>query len=457
MKNIIFFAKLLSVVITFLTSQMVLAAQPVFTFTPTTATILQLYANDTATVKYIVQNQSHQPHTIKMVAITGITQVTSAGNCSNPFVLGFKQSCKLTLTVNASQLGSGVHTGPVVCQQGPDGNPSPFLCVRPSLANILNITILPFPQYTVISKAGAQGTVTPGGSQKVIRGNSLLFKATAKANYVVYQWLLDGVVAQTGGTSFLLANITANHQLQVTFTSASVFYSGAQNGKVYYSFNEGVNWTATPQRPASSNPINSVFVTANTLYTGNANGFVYYSTNNGASWQVTRAPDGTEVNSVFARSGILYAGTNNGFVYHSSNNGTSWQRTSAPDGSALNAIFATSTRLYAGTANGNVYYSANKGASWLVFNGKPDGSAIRSIFISNGNVYVGTVNEYAYSSPTGGGSWSAFSQTVYSLFVEAMANITYAATQGGYVYSITGGTELGFVDYTMLNSLYVLN
>ncbi|MDR3476714.1 MAG: sialidase family protein, partial [Gammaproteobacteria bacterium] len=46
---------------------------------------------------------------------------------------------------------------------------------------------------------------------------ALTFNATPTTGYSVNQWLVDGTVAQSGGTSFTLSNITANHSLQVTF------------------------------------------------------------------------------------------------------------------------------------------------------------------------------------------------------------------------------------------------
>lgn len=110
-----------------------------------------------------------------------------------------------------------------------------------------------------------------------------------------------------------------------------------------------------------------------------------------------------------------------------------------------------------GTELGNVYYSINNGVTWVSINGQPDGSSVQNVFIGGSTIYVSTQNEFAYSSLalTGGGSWNTIAQTVYSLFVTS-ASTLYAGTQGGYVYSITAGEELGFVAYTPINSVYVL-
>lgn len=360
----------------------VFAGTPLFTITPITPTTIQVPIVSAFTVQYVVQNQSARPHTLIMRPINGITQVTSAGNCANPFVLGAKQSCMLTLTINGSQISGAINEGPQICQQGPDGRPNPQLCYQPSPANVLQVSSTPITQ---------------------------------------------------------------------------IFYSGAQNGTVYYSFNNGATWNAiTP--PANTSPINSIVATTNNLYAGAANGFIYYTANNGMTWSTTSSPDGSSVNSVFSTTTTLYAGTINGFVYYSINNGNTWNQTSAPDGSSVTAVFAASNGLYAGTANGNVFYSINNGASWSAINEQPDGRGIRSIFVANSTLFVNTANEYAYSSSSlsGGGTWTAFAQSVYSLFVNSTGSIFYGGTQSGYVYSITDSTELGFITYTPINSIFVL-
>lgn len=43
----------------------------------------------TAMVQYQVTNESRKTHTLMMIPVPGITQITTAGNCSNPFTLGY--------------------------------------------------------------------------------------------------------------------------------------------------------------------------------------------------------------------------------------------------------------------------------------------------------------------------------------------------------------------------------
>lgn len=70
-----------------------------------------------------------------MNPIIGINQVISGlGNCNNPFSLGYKQSCILTLEVIGRELSGDVSGGPVVCNQG-----NPLQCYQPSATDGLSI------------------------------------------------------------------------------------------------------------------------------------------------------------------------------------------------------------------------------------------------------------------------------------------------------------------------------
>jgi hypothetical protein len=66
---------------------------------------------------------------------------------------------------------------------------------------------------------------------------------------------------------------------------------------------------------------------------------------------------------------------------------------------------------------------------------------------------------YVYSSTalTGGGTWNTVAQSVYSLFVYNKHNGLYAGTESGFVFSVTEGIQLGFITYTPINSLFILN
>lgn len=131
------------------------AGTPLWTFTPLTQTTITVAASDTATVRYQVTNQSRKSHTLAMKVIPGVTQVTTPGNCPNPFVLGYQKSCILNLSINGSALKGNIQGGPIVCQQG-----NPNQCYQPSSANSLHITKGPAVDYTVGGSVfGLSGTL----------------------------------------------------------------------------------------------------------------------------------------------------------------------------------------------------------------------------------------------------------------------------------------------------------
>ena len=113
------------------------AGIPMWTFTadPNFPPSLSISPVGTATVRYLITNQSKKTHRLVMQPIAGINQVTTGqGVCSSPFSLGYKQSCTLILQVQGSELVGNVSWGPIVCNQGN------FLqCYQPSAVDSLAI------------------------------------------------------------------------------------------------------------------------------------------------------------------------------------------------------------------------------------------------------------------------------------------------------------------------------
>lgn len=115
------------------------ADQPVWTFTPTTATTVVFPVNLTSSIIYKVSNQSSRAHTLVIKPIQGVMQV---GAC----VLAPKgqtgDTCTLNLSVTGNQLPSGgISGGPVLCQSNSDGTPNPNQCYQPNPQDRLNITV----------------------------------------------------------------------------------------------------------------------------------------------------------------------------------------------------------------------------------------------------------------------------------------------------------------------------
>ncbi|KTC75158.1 protein with a bacterial immunoglobulin-like domain protein [Legionella birminghamensis] len=140
--------KLCSAVIGIAPSQYAFAAIPKFGFSPLTPTTVQIPVNSSASISYLVRNNTSVPRLLTMQPINGVQQVVNGGTCGTPFFLNPGQSCVLSLIVNGSQvIPAGVHDGPVVCKtMGPGNNtPDPFLCSRPSQLDMLNVSVSSVP------------------------------------------------------------------------------------------------------------------------------------------------------------------------------------------------------------------------------------------------------------------------------------------------------------------------
>jgi len=71
--------------------------------------------------------------------------------------------------------------------------------------------------YTVTPSAGSGGTISPSGVQTVNCGGNQTFTATPNSCQEVNQWLVNGSVVQTGGTTYTVSNVQANTTINVTF------------------------------------------------------------------------------------------------------------------------------------------------------------------------------------------------------------------------------------------------
>jgi|GEM_PF-5262738 len=131
------------------------AGAPIWTFVPLTATTVSVPTNGSATVQYLITNQSTKSHSLAMIPITGVTQIaTGNGVCPNLFTLSSHASCVLSLQIDGSQIQTGNTNGPVLCQQG-----STLECYKPSASATLSFSAFES-QYTVGGDiSGLSGTI----------------------------------------------------------------------------------------------------------------------------------------------------------------------------------------------------------------------------------------------------------------------------------------------------------
>lgn len=311
------------------------AAQPVWTFTPLTATTVSVADGQTETIRYTVTNQSSKTHTLAMTPITGITQITSgAGICANPFTLTpGDPSCTLSLSVNGSTLPGNVVGGPVVCQQG-----STLQCYQPSTANQLNITKA---DGATISLAGSPLNLLTSGSAGTMEITNTSASETAlniEANFS--GTALDGNVDQDASNC---STLPPQASCTLTFTSTS-----GSTPVTATSFPIAGSNTNTVMGAITITPPPHIIFVTNSIYTGNLGGL------NGANAKCNA--DSAKPSTGFA-AGYTYKALLNG------NNATvddaSYYR---PDGTTLIAI-ATGGNLV-GAASLTNSISTSGGLAW---------------------------------------------------------------------------------------------
>ena len=72
--------------------------------------------------------------------------------------------------------------------------------------------------FTITPGAGPGGTISPDTAQRLIPARISPSPRPPIRNYAVNTWAVDGEEVQTGGTTFTLSNITADHTVKVTFS-----------------------------------------------------------------------------------------------------------------------------------------------------------------------------------------------------------------------------------------------
>lgn len=248
-----------------------------------TATATFTITNITSRVTLTAVDQSHFP------AGSGLTILSST--CGTP--IGPGQSCNIKVQLKAPP------TPRIISAELSEW-------AKPSIDHVcfpFTIAVVSPQQFTITPTAGIGGTISPSTPQVVNSGGSLTFTATPASGYSINQWLLDGSVVQTGGTTYTLSNITANHKVAVSFALGflTVGFSFDNNDfffpVVYKSNNGGNTWTISTGLTLQSNQIEGeLFGVACGASTCSAVGFsvdgtifnnlplAYFSTDRGNSW-----------------------------------------------------------------------------------------------------------------------------------------------------------------------------
>jgi hypothetical protein len=266
------------------------------------------------------------PINVTIVASSGQFTITPTAGAHGSIT----PSSVLTVNKNTSQIFTATpETGYNISQWLLDGNLAQTGGSSYTLTNItanhkVQVTFAAI-QYTVTPSAGANGAISPNTPQAVNRGGSQAFTATPSAGYAVSQWLVDGTLAQTGGTSFTLTNITTSHNVQVTFISSQtgVFTAGGQtstfNPLLAVSTDGKANtWISKPVTGIQSDTTFQAASCTDTTTTavctnvGNSNttGPVIAVSNDGGNTWATKAVPALTTAGVFNTTSCTGSGTN---------------------------------------------------------------------------------------------------------------------------------------------------
>ncbi len=162
------------------------AGIPVWKFTPQTATSVVVSPSTSATVKYLVTNQSRKTHSLVLKPISGVTQDTSGSNCKSPFVLGYLESCSLTLNISGANLAGDINDGPIVCQEGGIG----LECYRPSYPDRLQVSFQNVDSVLTVSSSNL--LLKAGGIARVINITNGSTYPAYNVNYTISPSLPTG-------------------------------------------------------------------------------------------------------------------------------------------------------------------------------------------------------------------------------------------------------------------------
>lgn len=187
--------------------------------TPTSPFPAAVNVGTTTTAIYTVTNISKIPVTVVDQSQFPLGLSIASSTCGILMPAG--ASCAITLQLVAP-------TVPIILSTELKewAKPSADGVKLPIVVQVVQSSV-PISQFTITPSAGVNGSISPSTAVTVTSGGSQTFTATPNAGFAVNQWLVDGVLVQTGGSTFTLTNITANHTVVVSFVAVGPVMSMA--------------------------------------------------------------------------------------------------------------------------------------------------------------------------------------------------------------------------------------
>jgi hypothetical protein len=147
------------------------------------------------------------------ISSTGGGDVTAPGEGTFQYDHGTVVNIVAAVDANyhfANWTGTGVAAGKVA-----DPNIADTTITMDS--NYTAAAIFTINPYIITAAAGENGSINPLGQMMRDYGQNQQFKAIPNTGYTVQKWYLDGNKVRSGGSSYTLADIQADHTIHVTF------------------------------------------------------------------------------------------------------------------------------------------------------------------------------------------------------------------------------------------------
>lgn len=338
-----------------------IAATPLWTYSAPVPAIVDVAVGQTASVGYVVTNQSSKPKKLILRATPGIT----ASSC---YLAGRGSTCNLQITVNGSLLpAAGVNSGPFLCE---DGNLNQ--CYAPALGRQLQV------RRTTSITPTATINVNPTSLTFLINTSGMITVTNQSTEVLTNLQILlpTNLILDPSSTCILGGTITANSSCTMVFiatgaiNNANLLIGGANSNQVII--------------PVTVNLKRRVAV-------GNLQGAAYalYSNDGGQNWVESQPIIGGSFFRCVScdASGLTcIALTSTAQTYASTDGGQTW---SARGGAALplgatsgelTNIFcdnlaikcvATGTTIVAGQLQGFANTTQDGGQNWLLSSSIP--------------------------------------------------------------------------------------
>jgi len=266
----------------------------------------------------------------------------------------------------------------------------------------------------------------------------------SKLTFLFFVCLSFSALAQWKTTNGLYSGeihsiIISNNEIIV---GTNIIYKSADNGATWHISNNGISNNVGFIRSFIKD---SIFLFAAT------NKGVFYSTDNGNNWTICNGTASLDVWSIKLKGSKIFISTGHNAVYKSIDHGISW----SPSGSGLpgtpytwmRMLLVKGNDLYVATDDYGIYKSTNDGLNWTAVNTGLPGNYddISSLALIGDTIFAGTYLGGMYKSINNGGSWFPINNGIPSdaLIMGIGINGTslYASTFTGYLYKSTDYTN----------------